>query len=253
MTKPIPETKPTSSESKPTSSEVTKPSSESKPARIVLLYADAGMGKTTLATKAPKSIILDLENGSKDIIGIEREEKAKTKQERIAFYREFVKSDKKTLIVDSMSFIEKKEIDYIITTDFGGDETKFNSFMVGYKHLKRSLIGEIEIFEKIREAGKNVIIIAHSRTKTVSDPMGADFDRYEPDIHKDVVSSIAAKCDAIFFMRQQIRVDNDNKAKSNMDRVLYTQPHPAYLAKTRGTIEPVITNPDGKLWESYLG
>lgn len=209
----------------------------------MMLYGIPGVGKTTLATRKSKSLLCDIENGATRIDC--KKVSVKTWEELLKFIKQAVElKDFDTIIFDSYTRIEKLATESICQT-YGWNNLEKPGFGKGYEVLKsyaQRFLNELEVLNK---AGKNTITVAHVKIRNVSDPMSENYDRYEPDMHKNSLPLFYSSMDCIFFYRWKTLVKETEKgdryiATSSGDRELYTRELSSVLAKSRVELDKVI-------------
>ena len=107
----------------------------------------------------------------------------------------------------------------------------------------------VEGMRALRDDKKmTVILIAHSQITRFDAPDNEPYDRYSPKLHKGASALLQELCDAVLFANYRIQtVKSDagfgkkvTRAVGGGDRVLYTEERPAFLAKQRYNLPPMI-------------
>jgi hypothetical protein len=80
--------------------------------------------------------------------------------------------------------------------------------------------------------GLNVIILAHSKVKTVNEPSQDPYDRVEFDTQSSLVNLLNSAMDAVFYLRPKI-VAKDGRTYGSGVRELIMSDKGGALAKTR--------------------
>lgn len=225
-----------------------------------ILYGPAGIGKTTLAAKAPKAMIINLENGlraidlkSSDAVATGYITDFKTFSEALDY---FATSEYQTVVIDSLTKLEslvetkicdratkehpkKKVHESIADLDYGA----------GYKQLEAEFALLMERLEDIKASGKNSILIAHTKIVTVKTPEDDPYDTFDLALDKRVVEKVKATVDYVWSMSQDKVVKTSEKTKTgkailyNTIRLQTTQTGGVF-AKTRGQLEQYIDVPN---------
>jgi len=214
-----------------------------------ILYGQPGVGKTTLASLIPNSVFLDIEKGT-SFLDVARLQPEGTISE--ALEELFDDKDKySTLIIDSLTSLENKHQaemcaekgwSSINALDYGKSRTQW----------KAAFLKVITSLDQFREAGKNVLIVAHQKMREAKDPISQDtYDQFSFDCDKELHQSILSHVDCCFFLKQKSLV-KDDKTIGNGSRVLLTKDRPQYTAKSRWNLPEAIDNPDAKFWEQLL-
>lgn len=213
----------------------------------VMMYSEAGLGKTTFAADAPAPYFLDLEKGSrrfdvkryfptswKDIL--ERIERLTVAQH-----------DRKTVVIDTLDAAEALLFDLICRNEgVSSIEKVGGGFGKGAAEALpswRTLLYALERLQDRREM--NVILLAHSAIKPFHDPNSTSYDKYIPRMDKGAAGLIEQWCDDVLFARleTQIRIDKQTKrarGTSSEVRVVHTRPNAAFYAKCRSNLPETI-------------
>lgn len=224
-------------------------SNPDKPVRVVI-YGDAGVGKTTFGAMAPKPIFISAENGADNLRDDEGNPIVVDEMDGITNWEsthDAVKSlitgqhDYQTLVLDSADWLEGMCHSKII------GNSKYDIIRVngGYsaglresEKLHREFIKDLSILSDTRNM--NIIIIAHAQTKEAKDPeMVIDYDQFQMKMDHRVWTLWKEWCKAMIFVRFKTFVkENENAQKKGRafgtnERVAYTVQRPAFHAKNR--------------------
>ena len=209
--------------------------------KFVVLYGAPGIGKTTLASKATNPLFIDAESGT-DELDVARLSVKAPEQVRDAFVAAF-KSEYKTIIIDSATAIERL-LTAKILAERNIKTLARAGFGAGFQDLKDSWIETLKPIDAILQSNRNVILIGHTKVKSVNDPvLGDSYDRTEMDIHKDSLQTIVSAADMMLLMREEITLKDDEgrtRPVGTGKRVLYTADRPSFLAKTRVKLPDII-------------
>ena len=203
----------------------------------LVIIGSEGIGKTTLASKAPGALFVDTEGGS-DQLDVRRISGIGTWEELMAIPSEILKDPTicRTLVLDTADWSETLCISYICSK-FKVNGLESFGYGKGYTYLAEefnSLLGELN---KLIAAGINVIIIAHAklRKQELPDEQGA-FDRWEMKLSRQVAPLIKEWGDAVLFCNYKtsvIATDASTHKATGGRRVIYTSHHPCWDAKNR--------------------
>lgn len=202
------------------------------------IHGAAGVGKTTFASNAPKPLFLATEQGT-DQLDVARID--------IETWFDFIKTLKdiseteheyKTVIIDSIDHLEIK-IHKLVASDQGKKSIEDIGYAKGYIFALDYWYKMLDEIERIRKKGINVILIAHSIIKKMSDPVvGEAYDRYELKLHAKARDLITESMDALLFAKNEVLISKDSATKKvtalgDGKRILFTEYRPGYEAKNR--------------------
>lgn len=210
--------------------------------RLVLMYGTDGVGKSTFGAEAPSPIFLGHEQGT-DHLDVSRFPATNTWPEVLAALDALVKEahSYKTLVVDSLDWLEPILFAHIIKDDAKGVktiETACGGYGKGYVEAMSRWQSEfISRLNLIRAKGMNVVLIAHSDTVNFHDPqMQVEYKRYELKLHKKASSVFREYVDAVLFANYETFVKKEGDAVRTYGdgaRIIHTERRPGYDAKNR--------------------
>jgi hypothetical protein len=240
------------------------------PQRVVV-YGPGGVGKSELASLAPKVVFLDLESGTKKL-DVARANNVET----YADVRAWLQSDEcdpyETVVIDTATKLEEIGAAHVIATV--PHEKSSNrivslqsyGFGKGLAHLYDAFTLVLQDCDRLVRRGKNVILIAHSCTSDAPNPNGDNWLRYEPRLqHPKKESSIRERvfgwADHVLFVGYDVAVNDDGKGVGGGTRTIFTSELPSHVAKTRGAFNEADVVPaskpypkgDGSIWSLILG
>jgi AAA domain len=202
---------------------------------VIIIYGPPGAGKSYFASNCGSPLFLDLENGT-DFLDVKRVKINDYASLKKSFYW-FKEQTFDTVIIDSLTAVEKYARVHTMA-EAGVDSLQHKSFKYGEGTIKfrENIQRIITGIEWLRDNGKNVIILAHSKVKPVNDPTQESYDRIEFDIEKTLVNDFSSISDGVFLLRPQIRVvedDDSKKAFSSGNRELIVSDKGSALSKCR--------------------
>lgn len=154
-----------------------------------------------------------------------------------------------TVVFDSLTGFEKQCFQYHCDEHFDGDWGKDNGFYSYSKGPKQAAKTDwpewLDGLNAIRQAGINVVLIAHSSPpKEYNNPDGPNYDRHNVYLDKETWSQTHRWSRANLFYNYHVEVDKKGaraKAKSGSEeRHIYTQWSPAFDAKNQYGLEAMI-------------
>lgn len=204
------------------------------PVRAVF-YGRGGIGKSTLAAQAPKPIFLAAEDGLENIDAAAVEPYPAIWEDVISALDYVATLDHETLALDSLDWLEPLCWDYVCRKGKKADIEAFG-YGKGYVAALAEWRVLLHKLSALRAKGMNVILIAHAIRKPFKNPIGDDYEHWTIKLHEKAAGLIVEWCDVVGFCDEDIATDDTSgrtKAQTTGKRIIRTQPHPAYLAKTR--------------------
>jgi hypothetical protein len=203
-----------------------------KPKRI-LVYGGHGEGKSTWAAKFPNAIFLATEDGTNEIDCTRVQLTAL--EDFVGALKECIDSDFETVVVDSLDWLQRLIELYIeknsIPTDYGK----------GALYIEEKISAILRGLDKCVESGKTVVLIAHSEIRKAEDHLGNSWDQLRPRLSKRACETVLEWCDCALLCKREdfVRTEKGDFGKEKTvastagRRILCTQPHPSYIAKSR--------------------
>lgn len=219
-------------------------------AQKVVIYGVEGIGKSTLSSKFPKPLFIDLE-GSTNNMNVKRI-KSPTSWSLLLQQLDWVIKDKpcETLVIDTLDYAEEYLCKpYVVASrpNANGQYVKNiedYGYGAGYKHLA-DVWGK-DLLNKLSEAvdsGINVVLLAHSTQRKVDSPdqLGS-YDKYELKLEKKTASLTKEWADLLLFLNFKTEVTTikdgmtTKRKGTGQERKMFTTNHPAYDAKNRHSL-----------------
>jgi len=226
---------------------------QDKPPRI-LIHADHGLGKSSLAAAAPNPIFIQTENGLENIDASAFplcRSLADLKAQLDQVYLE--DHDFKTLVIDSLDWTESLVFQHVCT-EGGKDSISDFGYGTGYTNALELFGKIVKALNAIREERSMIIILtAHSQIKTYLNPMGSDWDKHQIKLREKNAELFLEWCDLVSFLHFQTYTKQEhnssfsapkNKGVGGTERVLSCTPSAAYVSKNRYDIMADIPLPD---------
>lgn len=214
---------------------------QTKPPRVIV-YGDAGIGKTTFAASAPNPVFIQTEDGLGDLDAVAFP-LAKSYDEVLeALGSLYVEDhDFRTVVIDSLDWLEPLVWDKTCET-LKIASIEAAGFGKGYVEALKWWRRFFEAVTSLRDArGMTAIMIAHSQVVRVEDPMQPAYDTHDLKLHKRASAVASEFSDVILFAAQKTLTTTEEvgfnqkrtRAITTGARVVHTQGSPAFTAKNR--------------------
>lgn len=229
-----------------------------KPPRIIV-YGDAGLGKTTFAVSAPKPVVIQTEDGlgTLDATAFPLATSFDDVMDALtALYTE--DHDYQTLVLDSLDWLEPliwqrvcldNKLETIEKLPYG------RGYVESVYHWRAFFDGITALRDSKNMA---VIMTAHNEIRRVEDPTLPAYDRHDLKLHKRAAAVAEEFADIILFAAMQTNLVSEDagfnqkriRTTTTGQRVMHTTGQPAFLAKTRFPLPPVLPLAWGALSEA---
>ena len=203
----------------------------------VVIYGPEGIGKSTLASKFPNPIFIDVE-GSTARMDVERFDTPKSLDEVILCIDALRTEEHgyQTAIIDTFDRLELMINDKVCQEqNVAGIEAI--GYGKGYTYVAEKVNKLLGALDALRMAkGMNIVIVCHAQMRKFEQPdeMGA-YDRWELKLSKKAAPMVKEWADMVLFANYKTFVIKDgssNKAQGGK-RVMYTTHNPCWDAKNR--------------------
>jgi len=233
-------------------------------AQKVVIYAPEGFGKSTIASKFPSPIFLDVEDSTHqmDVDRLDRGQLPDMKAIAKALAAIKTSGRYKTVIIDTIDWMEQMLVDQMIR-DAGNDKIQGIEdwgYGKGYTILKEKANLFLAALDGMIQAGINVVLLAHAKVVKFDAPDGAGaYDRWELKLSKQVAPLIKEWSDLLIFgnwrtqTKEKQGLSDGYKAVGGKERQMHCVRAAAWDAKNRheladiekwdiATIEKAFTN-----------
>ena len=202
-----------------------------------IIYGTEGIGKTSLAAELPDALILDTEDGSKQIdcaraLCLDWRSIEHAVKELIKDSQGF-----KSVIIDSADWMEKALQAHMLRLS-GKKSIEDYGYGKGYTMVAEEVASFLALLDQLVAKGIHVVFIAHAKVVRTSPPDETDgYDRYELKLTKQVGPLLKEWADVILFCNYKINLvegtDKKIKAQGGKERVMYSERRAAWDAKNR--------------------
>lgn len=252
--------------------------SKSATGHRVVEYGPGGIGKSTLACMAPG--LVAFVDADESLGKLQYQLKAAAIELPLVIpahdwtsLRSALQSDGydkvKTIVLDSVTKIEEWAIAYTLATVKNEKKTFVTKiedygYGKGYQYVYETFLPLLSDLDRHVRAGRNVILVAHDCVKTVPNPEGADWIRWEPKLQDQASGKASIRLrvkewsDHTLFYGYDVAVEtkNDNdkvgKARGSGTRTIYTSELPHFMAKSRTTSEPIPVKDGENPWAAII-
>ncbi len=233
--------------------------------RRIGIYGPGGVGKTSLAASYPgRTVFADLD-GSLGELGLDVEVVPHVSDWRglCAALEADQWNDVDALAIDSFTFAEELALAHMlksIPADKSGQvATSIESYGYGkgFNYLYDEVRKIFPILDVHVRAGRTVILIMHDSTRSVPNPAGDDYLRYEPRLQHTDKASIRMRVrewvDHLIYLTYDQSV-KDDKRRMTGSRTIYPQETPFCMAKSRKLRNPIPYPETGcTFWPQLIG
>lgn len=242
----------------------------------IVMYAGEKFGKTSFAAYAPSPVILMCRDTGYDTllsagtVPAVRAAEVDEWTELLSTVRGIADNPEgcKTLVIDGITGAEQACWEKVCGDDYAGKMGKdgFLSFQEGPKVAATEWMKLLSALDLVKNAGVAVVMLGHANTKSFKNPVGADYDRFEPACNQHTWGATTKWADCILFGKFHSIVDvgkreaskklaeQKGKAIGGTDRVIFTQPHDAWVAGNRYGMESEIwlQGGPGDMWNQVM-
>ena len=211
----------------------------------MMLYGVPGVGKSTLAAKAPNPFFLDLERGLDQIDVVKNKNPIANLNEYKNWCEMLMAQEKvKTVVTDTLDHLEKLVFDWVCSVN---NQKSIESwgYGKGYVLAREEWNGILQLWDRLVDSGKNVLVVAHEEVKKFEDPTSEQYDRYQIKVHHKSANMLIGHFDAVYFahwekmMAEDTRNKERKRAVGTGQRALGCVEQPSYVAKNRFGLEAI--------------
>lgn len=223
---------------------------KASPAKVVI-YGHEGVGKSTLASKFPSPLFLDIE-GSTFRMDVSRiDEPCDSLDAFSSIMRDLIASwpeDYRTLVIDTGDWLDQLVCNKVFGTNTQpGQVNDFGRSYVVLENTWAKILDQLTLLQSRQQV--NVVVTAHATLRTVTNPETVgSYDHWEMKCSKKGAAKLKEWSDFLLFLNFKVTVQKDgmrDKAQGGQ-RCLVTS-HTAWAdAKSRESLpNEIILTPNG--------
>lgn len=239
----------------------------------IILYGDTGIGKTTLAAMAGRTVFIGLDDGGGKIKHPQTGEPLVRipgiqdfSDVRLVLQQHDLFNDYDTIAVDNVTLLQDLAEAYVVATIPTDKDIRVKNilgygFNKGFKHLYNVMKYILTDCDELIRRKKNIILIAQSALHNVPNPSGEDFIRAGLRLHVEKVWNIESLyCE---WADHVLRIDyfnafvnKERKVQGDTVRAVFVQPELYFRAKSRTIKESCVsfeTESDDSIWQLIFG
>lgn len=210
---------------------------QARPIRAIV-YGTEGIGKTTLASRFPAPLFVDVEGGTLRL-DVDRTEPLSWSAVG-AVVDELTKSHNgyQTLVFDTADWLDRMASQHVCAANGWAKGIETPGYGKGHVAVGEAWKGLLDQLSHMQErTGLNVVFLAHAvmRKQELPDEAG-QFDRWEMKTSKYVCPLLKEWADLVLFLNYKtlvVTTDNGKGKAQGGQRVMYTTHHPCWDAKNR--------------------
>lgn len=220
---------------------------ENDPA-LVVLYAGAKSGKTTLASEFPAPLYVRTGKGERAPAGVVMKSFGVSESyDDVIDQADWMlqtEHDRKTFVLDSADGLEQ-HIWRKVAADAKVASIEDIPYGKGYAAATDLWHEFMAKMLDLKEAGFYVVIISHVKAKTVPGVTTDSYPRYMPNLRDDAVGVIVDAADLIGFLHQRVSIKKEdagfkktnNRGEGSGEMMIAVQERPGFIAGNRYGIE----------------
>lgn len=229
--------------------------------RRIFVFGGEKVGKSSFASGADAPVFIPLDQGAPHL-DIDRLPKPESFDEllEIVALPETWKKPWKTLVIDPINWAEEMAWARLMhgvgakptesTRDEiekvgGGFQKGFDAAVGVWRLLQLAL-------ERQWKRGMNIVLLAHAQKVNFKDPIGVNYDRWEPAMHAKAANVFKQWVDDVLFFRHEVLAKpekNKTIAVATDERVIHTTWSKAWDAGNRADLPPELPMAWGAYWE----
>jgi hypothetical protein len=203
-----------------------------------VIYGPEGVGKSTLASRLPEPVFLDIEGGTHHL-DVHRIDAAESWDTVSAVIGQLARAEHpfRTLVIDTADWAEKRLAEHLCRKA-GKESIEDFGYGKGHVLLAEEFARFLASLESLLRRGMHVVFLAHSTVRKFESPdQAGSYDRYELKLAKQVAPLLKEWADAILFANFVTRLAEKDSGKmrgvGGKERALFATHAAAHDAKNR--------------------
>ena len=209
-----------------------------------VIYGVEGVGKSTLASRMPNPLFIDVEGGTSQL-NVRRVQRPSSWNELLGTVTEIAGAEEicKTLVIDTADWAEVLCMEHILAKYNQSSIEAFN-YGKGYQILAEEFGKLITAMNACISAGIHVVVLAHAKQRKIELPdQTGSFDHYELKLTRQVAPILKEWADMLLFCNYEtilITTENKTRKATGGRRVMYATHSPVFDAKNRHGLADVL-------------
>lgn len=235
--------------------------------RRILVYGAGGVGKTTLTLgMAGRTAFIDLDNSLGKLSGeyanldnVDIVQGVTDWSSLVGMLSAEGWGDYDNIVIDTMTMAEQLAVEHTLETVPNGNSKAKSiedyGYGKGYGFVFETFLALLPVLETHTKAGRNIVLICHDCQRTVANPAGGDYLRFEPRLQDPASGKGSIRlrlrewCDEVLFVTYDISVDKKTKkAVGGGYRSVYTSDQTWCMAKSRSTTDTLSLDSPSDFW-----
>ena len=226
----------------------------------IVLYGDAGAGKTTLASVLPRPVFIDVERSTRELNTARVE--CHSYEEVRARLANPALDEFGSVNLDSGSVLQALAHRHVLETvpSEGGKTCRSiedYGWGKGYRHIYDHFALVLADLDRRAEMGQHVCLICHAEATSAPNPQGPDWLRWEPQLqsikNSNIRSLVLQWAGHVLFLGKDVAVDSAGKGIGGTTRTLHVTDQATMLAKSRVLRNAIpVSEGDPATWTQLL-
>ena len=168
-------------------------------ARRVLIYGENGVGKSSLASKFPSPLFLNIEDGVGDL-DVDSTSVIKSVNDFMGCLIAIWDTDYQTVVVDTVDWLEKLIFNEV-AKEAGKKTIDDIGFGKGYQAVEQKWKALFEGFAALWGQGRHIVFTCHEAIEKFTNPEGDSYNYWKPALHIKGSGCVTEWCDEVLFLR----------------------------------------------------